>query len=1087
MATKFKKIKLQKALIPVVKKAVTPVEHRDDTFLYPDYSDPLFNIKIAEKLEFNNTKYDGNIELDIKDDTFCHSMFEIAPHQQFVRNYLSFNTPYNSLLLYHGLGSGKTCSAIGICEEMRDYMKQIGISKKIIIIASPNVQQEFRTQLFDDTKLKKKPNQHWSMQTCVGTKLLNEVLPIDSYLNKEELVSSINKLIDKYYQFIGYVEFANRIAEIGSDKKLKKEYENRLVVIDEVHNIRSGQTKDIQGDGSAVKLKLVAAGLKRLVSTVDHMRLLFLSATPMYDKASEIVQILSYMNENDGRSAINESEVFNAQGDFIEGGKELLIRKMRGYISFVRGENPYIFPYRIYPSHFSPFSITKLSPLPNISLTGVVSDSKIISLIDLVVLPVSDTQLLGYRSIIEADTKILSAGLNYDTLAKPIQALNMVYPGEIMVGNDALKANMEYENKAFSYKGTERFFALENIGKYSAKIKHIGEQVSNSTGIILIYSYYLDSGLIPVALMLEELGYKKYGSALLKSKTKSIGKYIIITSDPRYHSDRDVIEKVKAEDNLRGEKIKIVLISMAGSEGVDFKNIRQIHILDPWFNMSRIEQIIGRGVRTCSHKRLPFEERNVQLFMYASKLTDKPLEIAADMHIYGIAEQKAIKVGRISRILKENAVDCILNHAQTNFAEDKINTSVDIHLSTRETIHFPVGDKPYSSVCDYMSNCSFECTPDKPNLVVNKGTYNADYMILRNEKIIHHITDHFREYYILTKEKLFKLLQSHNQYSDEEIDSALEEMLKNKRNMLVDKYNTVGHLINIGEFYIFQPIELTNKNISVFDRTRPLTYKVPKLRIKLPKKEATVVKKDSLLIDKLYKQYQLIDNPSTDSKDDSRWFHFIKHVGKTGDKISVYDSLREHFGIQEDVLFSLIVDRQIDVLLLDEVLEVLNYLYFTKGEFEEYRILLRGSFQKRMIKNSAGKEGIWLLKAKELVLYVAGESEWREAKFSERRLFAEPSDALPKNDFIGYMELTPSGKSVAFKTNFLSSTSTKGAVCNQSHKQGIIENIESISGSNKPRLNHMGRDQLCIYMELVLRYYNDAKKDNKTWFLHYKT
>ena len=75
---------------------------------------------------------------------------------------------------------------------------------------------------------------------------------------------------------------------------------------------------------------------------------------------------------------------------------------------------------------------------------------------------------------------------------------------------------------------------------------------------------------------------------------------------------------------------------------------------------------------------------------------------------------------------------------------------------------------------------------------------------------------------------------------------------------------------------------LTNKKISVFDRTRPLTYKVPKLMIKLPKKEATVVKKDSLLIDKLYKQYQLIDNPSTESNDDSRWFHFIKHVGKTG-------------------------------------------------------------------------------------------------------------------------------------------------------------------------------------------------------------
>jgi len=152
MATKYKKIKL------VFKKGAIPEERGDDSFLYPEYADPLFNIKIAEKQEFNNTKYDGNIDIDIKDDTFCHSQFEIAPHQQFVRNYLSFNTPYNSLLLYHGLGSGKTCSAIGICEEMRDYMKQIGISNKIIIIASPNVQREIKTHLFDATKLKKDQN-----------------------------------------------------------------------------------------------------------------------------------------------------------------------------------------------------------------------------------------------------------------------------------------------------------------------------------------------------------------------------------------------------------------------------------------------------------------------------------------------------------------------------------------------------------------------------------------------------------------------------------------------------------------------------------------------------------------------------------------------------------------------------------------------------------------------------------------------------------------------------------------------------------------------------------------------------------------
>ena len=65
------------------------------------------------------------------------------PHQNFVRNLLSFNTPYNSLLLFHGLGTGKTCSAIGICEEMRNYMKQVGSKRPIIVVAAPNVQDNF--------------------------------------------------------------------------------------------------------------------------------------------------------------------------------------------------------------------------------------------------------------------------------------------------------------------------------------------------------------------------------------------------------------------------------------------------------------------------------------------------------------------------------------------------------------------------------------------------------------------------------------------------------------------------------------------------------------------------------------------------------------------------------------------------------------------------------------------------------------------------------------------------------------------------------------------------------------------------------
>jgi superfamily II DNA or RNA helicase len=63
---------------------------------------------------------------------------ELLPYQKLVRDYLLAETPYRGLLVYHGLGSGKTCSAISVAEEMRDYMKQMGITQQIMGVLTVN-------------------------------------------------------------------------------------------------------------------------------------------------------------------------------------------------------------------------------------------------------------------------------------------------------------------------------------------------------------------------------------------------------------------------------------------------------------------------------------------------------------------------------------------------------------------------------------------------------------------------------------------------------------------------------------------------------------------------------------------------------------------------------------------------------------------------------------------------------------------------------------------------------------------------------------------------------------------------------------
>ena len=126
----------------------------DNEYLYPNLDDPNFNAKIANKKEFSDTKYDGAI-YDVEEyaEILKTADYELLPQQAFVRNFLSFQTPYNSLMLFHGLGSGKTCSAIGVCEEMRDYLKQMGLSRRTLFVASENVQDNFKLQLFDERKL----------------------------------------------------------------------------------------------------------------------------------------------------------------------------------------------------------------------------------------------------------------------------------------------------------------------------------------------------------------------------------------------------------------------------------------------------------------------------------------------------------------------------------------------------------------------------------------------------------------------------------------------------------------------------------------------------------------------------------------------------------------------------------------------------------------------------------------------------------------------------------------------------------------------------------------------------------------------
>ena len=82
----------------------------------------------------------------------------------------------------------------------------------------------------------------------------------------------------------------------------------------------------------------------------------------------------------------------------------------------------------------------------------------------------------------------------------------------------------------------------------------------------------------------------------------------------------------------------------------------------------------------------------------------------ADMYIYRLAEKKSLKIGNVTRVLKETAVDCILNISQTNFSFSNMEgLKIEQNIHTGNTITLDVGDKPYSSMCDYQESCEYKC------------------------------------------------------------------------------------------------------------------------------------------------------------------------------------------------------------------------------------------------------------------------------------------------------------------------------------------------------------------------------------------
>lgn len=136
--------------------------------------------------------------------------------------------------------------------------------------------------------------------------------------------------------------------------------------------------------------------------------------------------------------------------------------------------------------------------------------------------------------------------------------------------------------------------------------------------------------------------------------------------------------------NMYGEVINLLMISSSGAEGIDLKNVRYVHITEPYWHPVRVDQVIGRAKRICSHKDLPEELQNVTVFMYLLSYNKKLLKdkeslytqlingdtdedgnvITTDEKLLKIMKKKKKLMRQFLTAMKEASVDCIFNHEE---------------------------------------------------------------------------------------------------------------------------------------------------------------------------------------------------------------------------------------------------------------------------------------------------------------------------------------------------------------------------------------------------------------------------------------
>lgn len=801
-------------------------------YSYPKTSDDNLQLKLFKKREFNfhrilkREKFKNYEEIKLYRNEVCKGFFKSREQQNILKNFINPDTPYKGLLIMHGTGTGKTCTAINIAEQFKDQVKKYN-TKIFILTFGPNNKETFKSELLFCTG-----------NTYIKNKyLFDQMLPEER--EREEKIGVYSAL--QNYKLLSYKTFyrkvlGEKIVEKTLDKsnKLKStfkkkdtgEYEreivadrilnmdNTILIVDEAHNLTGNEYGE---------------ALQKIIKSSKNLKVILLTATPMKNLADNIIDILNFLRPPNER--IKRDEIFmgekNYKMKFKPNGEQILREKANGYVSYFRGNIPYAFAKRVdkgeVPNGLLFTHVVKcyMEDFQKAAYLNTVKNFD--DTLDRSASAVANFVFPGYN----LDNKKLEGFYSTDGYNKFLSQLGTYYK-EItsnvnkQIFNNKLKPEIinnfvkEIENKNISGEILDlkylKFFGIKFYKCIKRLLKLVEGDKGSSTAFI--YSNLVKAGGIELfALCLKKNGFLEYqenGNYDLKENTVdyktgkpysyyiknkiinqfSPATYILITGgvDDSGEDIPEIKQKIIRNvfnnvNNKNGKFLKFVLGSKVMNEGVTLENVREVHILDVHYNLGKVDQVIGRAIRMCKHQNVITDDYRfpkVNVYRYVVALEN---ELSTDELLYQKAELKYLMIKRVERILKEGAIDCPLLIHGNKFPEeiDKYKNCVSPTLENRKK-----GLQLCPAICDF-EKCDFKCN----NKTLNEKFYDEKektYKILDKNNIDYNtFNENFasNEIYEI-KEKIKDLYKIKNVYLYEEILEDLKSIYKSNQIDLFD-------------------------------------------------------------------------------------------------------------------------------------------------------------------------------------------------------------------------------------------------------------------------------------------------------------